>query len=104
MAGDIDLGPYIVALSPHRVVAAPYHRLEQGILANHAIMDGTPEQVREATTKCLIAGGGQRHIVNLSHGCDRAMPVANFEAFVQTARGSPGPPTPLRRSDCCSYK
>ena len=44
VAGDIDLGPYIVALSPHRVVAAPYHRLEQGILANHAIIDGTPEQ------------------------------------------------------------
>ena len=44
VAGDIDLGPYIVALSPHRVVAAPYHRLEQGILANHAIVDGTPEQ------------------------------------------------------------
>jgi hypothetical protein len=44
VAGDVDLGPYIVALSPHRVVAAPYHRLEQGILANHAIMDGTPEQ------------------------------------------------------------
>jgi hypothetical protein len=44
VAGDIDLGPYIVALSPHRVVAAPYHRLEQGILANHAIMEGTPEQ------------------------------------------------------------
>ena len=30
VAADIDLGPYIVALSPHRVVAAPYHRLEQG--------------------------------------------------------------------------
>ena len=44
VAGDIDLGPYIVALSPHRVVAAPYHRLEKGILANHAIMHGTPEQ------------------------------------------------------------
>src|SRR5207247_9008889 len=44
VAGDIDLGPYIVALSPHRVVAAPYHRLEQGILANHAILRGTPDQ------------------------------------------------------------
>jgi hypothetical protein len=44
VAADIDLGPYIVALSPHRVVAAPYHRLEPGILANHAIMDGTPER------------------------------------------------------------
>ena len=44
IAADIDLGPYIVALSPHRVVAAPYHRLEKGILANHAILRGTPDQ------------------------------------------------------------
>ena len=44
VAADIDLGPYIVALSPHRVVAAPYHRLEKGILANHAVLRGTPDQ------------------------------------------------------------
>lgn len=44
IAADLDLGPYIVALSPHRVVAAPYHRLEKGILANHAILSGPPEQ------------------------------------------------------------
>ena len=44
VAADIDLGPYIVALTPHRVVAAPYHRLDKGILANEAILRGTPEQ------------------------------------------------------------
>ena len=44
VAADIDLGPYIVALSPHRVVAAPYHRLDKAILANHAILQGTPEE------------------------------------------------------------
>jgi hypothetical protein len=44
IAADIDLGPYIVALSPHRVVAAPYHRLEKGILANHAILGGTLDE------------------------------------------------------------
>ena len=44
VAGDIDLGAYIVALSPHRVVAAPYHRLDKGILANDAILNGTPDQ------------------------------------------------------------
>ena len=44
IAADIDLGPYIVALSPHRVVAAPYHRLEKSILANHAILRGTPDE------------------------------------------------------------
>jgi Dolichyl-phosphate-mannose-protein mannosyltransferase len=46
VAGDVDLGPYIVALSPHQVVGAPYHRLEQGILADHAITHGTPEQAQ----------------------------------------------------------
>jgi hypothetical protein len=44
VAADIDLGAYIVALSPHRVVAAPYHRLDKGILANDAILRGTPDQ------------------------------------------------------------
>src|SRR5581483_9934580 len=44
VAADIDLGPYIVALTPHRVVAAPYHRLAEGILANNAILGGQPEQ------------------------------------------------------------
>jgi hypothetical protein len=39
---DIDLGPYIVALSPHGVVAAPYHRLEKSILANQSILAGAP--------------------------------------------------------------
>jgi hypothetical protein len=38
-AADLNLGPYVVALTPHRVVAAPYHRLAKGILANHAILD-----------------------------------------------------------------
>ncbi|HJZ43155.1 MAG TPA: hypothetical protein VJ233_05500, partial [Hyphomicrobiaceae bacterium] len=40
IAADVELGPYIVALSPHRVVAAPYHRLERSILANRAILNG----------------------------------------------------------------
>jgi hypothetical protein len=39
VAADLDLGPYAVALTPHRLVAAPYHRLAKGILANHAILD-----------------------------------------------------------------
>jgi hypothetical protein len=44
VAGDIDLGPYIAALTPHRLLAAPYHRLEGSILANHAILTGKPDQ------------------------------------------------------------
>ena len=44
VAANIDLGPHIVAMTPHRVVAAPYHRLDKGILAGHAILLGPPEE------------------------------------------------------------
>jgi len=46
VAADIDLGPYIAALTPHRVVAAPYHRLEAGILTGNAIVNGEPQDAR----------------------------------------------------------
>ena len=52
IAANIDLGPHIVAMTPHRVVAAPYHRLDKGILANHAILLGTPEEA-ERTVRSL---------------------------------------------------
>lgn len=44
VAADIDLGPFIVASTSHRVVAAPYHRLTKGILSNEVILSGTPER------------------------------------------------------------
>jgi uroporphyrinogen decarboxylase len=59
----------------------------QGNVDERLLRDGTPEQVAEATRQCLIAGGGQRHIINLSHGVDRGTPVPNFEAFVRAAKG-----------------
>jgi hypothetical protein len=39
VVSNIDLGPHIVATTSHRVVAAPYHRLDKGILAAHAILN-----------------------------------------------------------------
>jgi uroporphyrinogen decarboxylase len=59
----------------------------QGNVDEEILRTGTPEQVTEATRRCLAAGGGQRHIVNLNHGVDRATPVENFEAFVRTVTG-----------------
>jgi uroporphyrinogen decarboxylase len=59
----------------------------QGNVDEELLKTGTPEQVIAATRKCVQAGGGRRHIVNLNHGCDRAMPVANFEAFIRAAKG-----------------
>jgi hypothetical protein len=52
VAANIDLGPHIVAMTPHRVVAAPYHRLDKGILAGHTILHGTPEEA-ERTARSL---------------------------------------------------
>jgi uroporphyrinogen decarboxylase len=57
----------------------------QGNVDETLLRTGSPEQVTEATRRCLAAGGGQNHILNLSHGVDRNTPVANFEAYVQTA-------------------
>lgn len=57
----------------------------QGNVDEEVLRTGTPDQVRAATRRCLAEGGGQRHILNLNHGVDKETPVANFEAYVQTA-------------------
>lgn len=62
------------------------HLVFQGNVDEELLKGGTPEQVAEATRKCIEAGGRHRHIVNLSHGCDRATPVANFEAYIRAAK------------------
>lgn len=46
VAAEIDLGAYVAALTPHRVVAAPYHRLDKGILALNAVMTGPEDTAR----------------------------------------------------------
>lgn len=73
----------------HDLVAArrDYPQLVfQGNVDEDVLREGTPEQVRAATRRCVAAGGGQRHIVNLNHGVDRSTPVANFEAFIAAAK------------------
>jgi uroporphyrinogen decarboxylase len=58
----------------------------QGNVDEELLRTGTPEQVTAATRRCVEAGGGRRHIVNLNHGVNRDTPVANFEAFVMAAK------------------
>jgi hypothetical protein len=36
--GDVDLGPYVLALTPHSVMSAPYHRIDQRILETFAFL------------------------------------------------------------------
>lgn len=37
IAARIDLGAYIAALTPHRALSAPYHRIADAIITNHRI-------------------------------------------------------------------
>jgi uroporphyrinogen decarboxylase len=64
------------------------HLVFQGNVDETLLRTGTPDQVAEATRRCVAAGGGQRHIVNLNHGVDRHTPVVNFEAYVQAVKQS----------------
>lgn len=59
----------------------------QGNVDEKILRTGTPQQVAEATRRCLEAGGGLRHIVNLNHGVDRGTPVENFVAYVRAVKG-----------------
>lgn len=58
----------------------------QGNVDSDILKSGTPDQVRNAVRKCIEAGGGQKHIVNLNHGVDKATPVVNFEEYVRAAQ------------------
>src|SRR5262249_13073405 len=46
IATDIDYGSFVLALTPHAVIAAPYHRLADGIMATHRIFALPPDEVR----------------------------------------------------------
>ncbi len=61
----------------------------QGNVDEEVLRSETPEQVTAATRRCVEAGAGRRHIVNLNHGVDKETPVANFEAYVRAAKGEP---------------
>ncbi|HVY00544.1 MAG TPA: hypothetical protein VHA55_12230 [Pseudorhodoplanes sp.] len=44
MVADVSFGPFILALTPHSVLAAPYHRLTVGITGTHRIFAATPAE------------------------------------------------------------
>ncbi|MBL8797557.1 MAG: uroporphyrinogen decarboxylase family protein [Planctomycetia bacterium] len=60
----------------------------QGNVDEDILRAGTPEEVWTATRRCLAAGGGQRHIINLNHGVDKATPVENFRTYVRAAQSA----------------
>jgi uroporphyrinogen decarboxylase len=59
----------------------------QGNVDERILRTGTVAEVEAEVRRVVAAGGGQRHVVNLSHGVGKETPVANFEAFIRTAKG-----------------
>jgi hypothetical protein len=51
IATDIDFGSFVLALTPHAVIAAPYHRLADGIIAAHRIFALPPAAARGVLAK-----------------------------------------------------
>lgn len=58
IAADIDFGPFLLALTPHSVLAAPYHRLSTGIMAAHEAFTAPPDAARR-----ILARAGVVYVV-----------------------------------------
>jgi uroporphyrinogen decarboxylase len=63
------------------------HLVFQGNVDERVLRTGTPAEVEAEVRRVRAAGGGHRHIVNLSHGVGKETPVANFEAYIRAAKG-----------------
>lgn len=51
--GDIDLGPFVLAHTPHQTLAAPYHRMSWGILAARSVLAAPAEGLAEQRARAL---------------------------------------------------
>lgn len=56
---EIDLGPHILADTPHRAVVGPYHRMTDALLLDHAALDGDT-----ADTLPLMQAAGVTYVVD----------------------------------------
>jgi hypothetical protein len=46
VATDIDFGPFLLKLTPHQILTAPYHRLSANIIAMHRAFAASPDEAR----------------------------------------------------------
>jgi hypothetical protein len=69
IAADVNYGPFLLALTPHSVLAAPYHRLSSSIVLSYRIFAQPPEKARALAVKAGVAYivmCGQRGTTGLS--------------------------------------
>jgi hypothetical protein len=51
VATDVDYGPFVLALTPHSVMSAPYHRLVAPLIEAHRIFALPPAAAREVVAR-----------------------------------------------------
>lgn len=54
IATNIDFGPFLLALTPHTVLAAPYHRLSGGIVTAHQALSVPPDEARRVLARVAV--------------------------------------------------
>lgn len=47
IATDVDYGTFVLALTPHSVIGAPYHRLAYGIVTSHRVFASAPDEAKK---------------------------------------------------------
>ena len=62
IATDIDFGSFVLALTPQAVIGAPYHRLADGITADHRIFASPPDAARG-----ILARFGATYVATCGH-------------------------------------
>ncbi|MBX9824996.1 MAG: hypothetical protein K2Y27_08365 [Xanthobacteraceae bacterium] len=53
---DISHGPYLLALTPHSVMGAPYHRLSTGIAVTHRVFASPPDEAKAIVNAARLVG------------------------------------------------
>jgi hypothetical protein len=71
VATEVDFGSFVLALTPHAVLAAPYHRLADGIIAAHQVFALPPDDARR-----VLARFGATYVVT----CGKYVPPGLSES------------------------
>jgi hypothetical protein len=83
VAGTVELGPFLLALTPHEALAAPYHRDGEGVAAAHAIFAAPPDEARRLVADkyvTYVAACGQTGPYGLSRAQRAASLWSKLEA------------------------
>lgn len=60
----------------------------QGNVDNHLLAIGSPDEIDAAIRACVLAGGREGHILNLSHGVLKETPIQNVSRFIETCKST----------------